>query len=62
MLRIIVEGDENFNEETNTFETINDVVIDLEHSLISLSKWESEHQKTFLGFWCKNFRRNFRLS
>ncbi len=50
MLRIIIEGDESFNEETQTFETVNDVVIDLEHSLISLSKWESKHQKPFLSF------------
>lgn len=49
MLRIIIEGDESFNNETQTFETINDVVIDLEHSLISLSKWESEYQKPFLS-------------
>jgi|SRR5580765_7528494 len=49
MLRIIIEGDESFNEETNTFETTNDVVLDLEHSLISLSKWESKYQKPFLS-------------
>ncbi len=49
MLRIIIEGDESFNNETQTFETINDVVIDLEHSLISLSKWESKNQKPFLS-------------
>src|SRR4051794_40739766 len=49
MLRIIIEGDETYNEETNTFETINDVVLDLEHSLISLSKWESKYQKPFLS-------------
>lgn len=48
MLRIIIEGDEIYNEETNTFETVNDVVLDLEHSLISLSKWESKYQKPFL--------------
>lgn len=49
MLRIIIEGDETYNEETNTFETIGDVVLDLEHSLISLSKWESKYQKPFLS-------------
>ncbi len=48
MLRIIVEGDECFNDETQTFETFTDVVMELEHSLISLSKWESEYQKPFL--------------
>jgi hypothetical protein len=49
MLRIIIEGDESFNEETNTFEATDDVVLDLEHSLISLSKWESKYQKPFLS-------------
>jgi hypothetical protein len=49
MLRLIVEGDELFNEETNTFESVNDVVIEFEHSLISLSKWESEYQTPFLS-------------
>lgn len=48
MLRIIIEGDESYNEETNTFSTVDDVVLDLEHSLISVSKWESEYQKPFL--------------
>lgn len=49
MLRIIIVGNENFNEETSEFESTNDVVLDLEHSLISLSKWESEYQKPFLS-------------
>ncbi len=48
MLRITIEGDESFNDTTQTFESTNDVVLDLEHSLISLSKWESKHQKPFL--------------
>lgn len=49
MLRLIIAGDENFNEEDNTFYTVDDVVIELEHSLLSLSKWESIYQKPFLG-------------
>lgn len=49
MLQIIIAGDEHYNEETQTFFTVNDVVLNLEHSLISLSKWESEFQKPFLG-------------
>lgn len=50
MLRLIISGDEVFNEETNEFSPIeDDVVMDLEHSLISLSKWESEYQKPFLS-------------
>jgi hypothetical protein len=49
MLRIVIDEEENFNEESQTFETFGGVVIDLEHSLLSLSKWESEYQKPFLS-------------
>lgn len=48
MLTITIEGDEVFNQETETFSTFDDVVVELEHSLISLSKWESKYQKPFL--------------
>src|ERR1041385_9461227 len=48
MLRIIIEGDEVYNEKDNSFETVGDVVLDLEHSLISVSKWESKYNKPFL--------------
>lgn len=49
MLRIIVVGDEYFNEETEEFESVGDFELELEHSLISLSKWESKYQKPFLS-------------
>lgn len=49
MLRIIIEGEENFNNETQTFESFNEVTLDLEHSLLSVSKWESKYQKPFLA-------------
>ncbi len=41
MLKIVIAGDEVYDEESETFSTVNDVVLELEHSLISLSKWES---------------------
>ena len=37
-----------WDESTETFGSVNDTVLELEHSLISLSKWESEFQKPFL--------------
>lgn len=49
MLKIVIEGEELFNDETNSFSTINNVVIELEHSLFSLSKWESKYEKPFLS-------------
>lgn len=48
MLKIVIEGEEFYNEEEKTFETINDVHLELEHSLVSVSKWESIYEKPFL--------------
>lgn len=49
MLRIIVSGIEAFDNKTQEFTTQGDVVLELEHSLVSLSKWESKFEKPFLG-------------
>lgn len=48
MLKLLVLGDEYYNETTSEFETVGDVSLELEHSLISMSKWESKHHKPFL--------------
>lgn len=49
MLKIIIKEDEFFNEQTEEFEPQEEIILTLEHSLISMSKWESEFEKPFLG-------------
>lgn len=50
MLRLTIEGNELWNETTEEFEKeSDDIVLELEHSLISLSKWESKYKKPFLA-------------
>lgn len=47
MLTITTPATEVFDEKTQTFFTVKEQTLVLEHSLVSLSKWESK--------WCKPF-------
>ena len=48
MLKLTVTLSENYNESTNEFE-VETLELEMEHSLVSLSKWESRFEKPFLG-------------
>lgn len=48
MLKIEIKGAEFYDERTNLFAEVKDTILQLEHSLISISKWESKWHKPFL--------------
>lgn len=48
MLRIEIPTTENFDEAASEFVEVPGAVLVLEHTLLSLSKWESKFQKPFL--------------
>ena len=50
MLQLLIPKTELFDESTQTFIMVNETVLKLEHSLLSISKWESK--------WCKRFLLN----
>lgn len=48
MLKITIPAIEQYDESTNTFIHSKEQSLQLEHSLVSLSKWESKWRKPFL--------------
>ena len=48
MLELLV-GDESYDEDKQEFVVVNGVELQFEHSLVSLSKWESKYEKPFLS-------------
>lgn len=49
MLTITVPKSEQFNNRTGEFLYTKETVLSLEHSLVSVAKWESKWHKPFLG-------------
>lgn len=49
MLKLTIVGTEFYDEATETFTSVGDVDLELEHSLLSLSKWESKFKRPFLN-------------
>lgn len=47
MLRLVIPAIDAYDEQSEEFITIDEQVLELEHSLIALSEWESK--------WCKPF-------
>lgn len=49
VLRLVINEQEYYDEENNLFISVTPCVLELEHSLISLSKWESKWEVPFLS-------------
>lgn len=48
MLTITIKGEELWDDEAEKFVYFDDTVLQFEHSLVSLSKWEAKYHKLFL--------------
>lgn len=49
MLKIVIPGQELWDEKKEEFIHTKSVALQLEHSLVSIAKWESKWRKPFLG-------------
>lgn len=59
MLKLNVIGQEFYDETTETFESVGDFDLELEHSLLAVSKWERKYQKPFLSSEKKTLEETF---
>jgi hypothetical protein len=59
MLTIEVPGVEHYDEAREEFVDLNPTTLQLEHSLVSLSKWEAKWETPFLGDKPKTPEQNF---
>lgn len=49
MLQITVKGRELWDEASGVFDSFDDITLNLEHSLVSVSKWEARWHKPFFS-------------
>lgn len=49
MLKIVIPAFEGYNEKTQEFVNIPETTLQLEHSLVSVSKWEAKWNKPFIS-------------
>ena len=49
MLKVYIPPTEYYDERSNLFTTVDGITLSLEHSLVSISKWESKWKKEFLS-------------
>lgn len=49
LLQVTIPAFEKYDETTNTFSYVKEQKLSLEHSLVSLSKWESKWKKPFIS-------------
>ena len=59
MLTVIIPDGEYFDQGANEFVTVKKQVLQLEHSLVSISKWEAEWGKPFLSKETKTTEQTF---
>ena len=58
MLELNIPDNELWNEEINEFISVKGITLKLEHSLVSLQKWESKWNKPYLTKEPKTYEEN----